>query len=198
MSTCGPRLQEARDEVLAELARVGNGAAFAVIVTRHRDAVCVIARNMCETLQDAERVVRQTFLSAWSDPGALETDSGFRTSLYRLAMKTALVHRACGSGKPSRPLDPWVPAFDSTGRLEASKGRWRVASADALEKMEIGELLREALQRIDDRGRAAFILRDLLEVPLKEAAVILETSPEVICGEAHRVRLTLRDFIDRL
>jgi DNA-directed RNA polymerase specialized sigma24 family protein len=153
---------------------------------------------MCETLQDAEQVLRQTFLSAWSDPGALATGSRFRTSLYKLAMKTALEHRARGSARPSRPLDPWVPAFDATGRLEKSKGRWRDAGAEALEEMEIGDELRQALQRIDDRGRAAFSLRDLLEVPLEETAVILETSPAVICGEAHRVRLTLRDFIDRL
>jgi DNA-directed RNA polymerase specialized sigma24 family protein len=59
-------------------------------------------------------------------------------------------------------------------------------------------LLREALECIDDQARAVFVLRDLLQIPVDEAAAILQTSPQLVLRDAHRVRLMLRGFIDGL
>jgi len=41
-------------------------------------------------------------------------------------------------------------------------------------------LLREALECIDDRSRGAFVLRDLLLLPIEEVADILQTSPQAV------------------
>jgi len=52
------------------------------------------------------------------------------------------------------------PEFDADGRLLDSGGRWD----DDLGRFDITGVLREALEDIDDRTRAAFVLRDLLEL----------------------------------
>ncbi len=194
----GKQLDDESDDALAGLARTGSGAAFAVLVTRHRGAVCVIARNMCATLREAEQALQQTFLSAWRDVRDFPAGTSFTTWLYRIAMSTALAQRQRERGRPSYSLEPFLPAFDRAGRLVASKGRWRDVDGTIVEEMEITGVLREALECIDDHARAAFVLRDLLELPLDEAGAILETSPGAIRRETHRVRLMLRGLIDRL
>jgi DNA-directed RNA polymerase specialized sigma24 family protein len=58
--------------------------------------------------------------------------------------------------------------------------------------------LREALESIDDKPRAAFVLRDLLQLPVDETAAILQVSPVAVRQDTHQTRLMLRGFIDQL
>jgi DNA-directed RNA polymerase specialized sigma24 family protein len=51
---------------------------------------------------------------------------------------------------------------------------------------------------VDDQTRAVFVLSDLLQLPVDEAAAVLRTSPSVVRRDAHRARLMLRGFIDQL
>jgi RNA polymerase sigma-70 factor (ECF subfamily) len=52
-------------------------------------------------------------------------------------------------------------------------------------------MLREALECIDHQSRTAFVLRDLVDLPVIEVAAIMEASPEEVCRGAHRARLML-------
>jgi len=52
-------------------------------------------------------------------------------------------------------------------------------------------------EHIDD-VRAAFVLCDLVKLPAEDAAEIVQSSPQVVRGRAHRARLMLRGFLDRL
>jgi RNA polymerase sigma factor (sigma-70 family) len=54
----------------------------------------------------------------------------------------------------------------------------------------------EALERIDDDVRAAFVLCDLAELPAKETATLLQTSPREIRQRVHRARLMLIGALD--
>ena len=185
------QLEDERDEALALLVRAGSTAAFALLVTRHRGAVWVIARNLSATPREAERVSQQTFLSVWRDASAFPPGATFSTCLYRMAVRNALTQR--DGRRPSCSLESLLPRFDSAGRPVASEGRW-----SELDEMKLGGLLGEALECMDEPTRAAFVLRDLLDLPLEEAAAILETSPAATGREAHRARLMLRGFLDRL
>ena len=187
-----------RDEALAERARRGSGAAFAALVTRHEDAVYAIARNMCATVRETEAVLQQAFLSAWHELGSFPAGARFTTWLYGIAMKTSLAHRQRERRSPSCSLEAFLPAFEHAGRLVTSKGRWSELEGSSAEPIEVTGLLREALECVGDQARAAFVLRDLVQLPVEEAAAILQTSPLAIRRDAHRARLMLRGFIDQL
>jgi RNA polymerase sigma-70 factor (ECF subfamily) len=200
MTTTGEELDDslARDDALAERAREGSGSAFGELVTRHRDAVYAIARNMSATIRDAEEVLQQAFLAAWRDLRSFTKGASFTTWLYRIAMKTALAQRQRDRRSPSLSLEPFLPAFDRAGRLVESKGRWPELDGSSSERTQVTGLLREALECIDDQPRAVFVLSDLLHLPVDEAAAILEVSPPAVRRDAHRARLMLRGFIDQL
>jgi RNA polymerase sigma-70 factor (ECF subfamily) len=181
------------DERLVERVRQGSGASFATLVARHRDAVYRIARNMCATSSDAEEAIRQTFLSAYRDLGSLQTNGGFRTWLYGLAMKSALAGGKRAPPRPASRLEPLLPHFDQAGRLGASAGEW-----PDLERVKLAGVLHEALECMDDDVRAAFVLCDLAELPVDEAAAVLKTPPPAVRQRVHRARLLLRGFLERL
>jgi len=187
----------ALDAALADRARRGSGAAFAVLATRHRDAVYAIARNMCATVRDAEQVLQQAFLAAWEELGSFPAGKKFTTWLYGIAMKAALGHRQSDRRSPSCSLESFLPAFDSAGCVIESKGRWPLDGSSS-EPIHITGLLREALECIDDQTRGAFVLRYVLRLPVDAVAAVLETSPAVVRRDAHRARLMLRGFIRQL
>jgi len=191
-------LEEAPDELLVEKVRARNGAAFRVLVSRHREAVSVIATNMCSKISDAEHVLQQTFLQVWRDARECPPDASFKTWIYRIAMKTALAQEPLEAAGFPWLLATLLPTFDPAGRLASNEGRWRDIEGKRWEDVQIRGLLREVLECFEARPRAAFVLRDLLELSPDEAAAVLETTPAVIIRQAHRVRLLLRGFIDRL
>jgi len=188
----------ASDQLLADRARRGSGAAFAALVTRHRQAVYAITRNMCATSGDAEEALKQAFLSAWRELASFPAGAKFTTWLYRIAMNTALAQRQRDSRRPSGSLEPFLPGFDRAGRLEPSKGRRPELDGSSARPIQVTGLLREALEYVDDQTRGAFVLRDLLLLPVDEVAAILQTSPQAVRRDGHRARLMLCGFVNQL
>jgi RNA polymerase sigma-70 factor, ECF subfamily len=181
------------DDRLVERVRQGSAAAFAALVARHRDTVYRIARNLCATSSQAEEAIRQTFLAAYREFESLQRDESFRTWLCGLAMKAAQAERTGANALPANTLAPLLPQFDQAGRLPPSPGEW-----PDLERAKVAGVLREALELIEDGVRAAFVLCDLAELSVDEAATILQVPPPVIRQRVHRARLLLRGFLQRL
>src|SRR5207244_12390730 len=147
------------------------------------------------TMHAAEEGPPAAFRRARHDLKSFPAGARFTTWLHHIAIKAALAHRQRDRRRPSRSLEAFLPAFDGAGRLASSKGELEGSSS---ERTEITGLVREALECIDDRIRAAFVLRDLVQLQVEEAALILQTSPPAVRRDAHRARLMLRGFVDQL
>jgi RNA polymerase sigma-70 factor (ECF subfamily) len=181
------------DDRLVERVRQGSATAFSALVGRYRDTVYRIARNLCATSSQAEEAIRQTFLAAYREFESLQSDESFRTWLCGLAMKAAQAERKGANALPANTLEPLLPQFDQAGRLPPPPGEW-----PDLERAKVAGVLREALELIEDGVRAAFVLCDLAELSVDEAATILQVPPPVIRQRVHRARLLLRGFLQRL
>ncbi len=141
-------------------------------------------------------VTRQTFLSAYRDAGSRPSDKSFRIWLYGIATEKALRQRQGAPLGQSVSPEAFLPDFDAHGGLEPPGGEWPELAR--LELMNVAGFLREALDCMDDDVRAAFVLCELIELPAEDAAEIVQTSPQVVRRRAHRARLMLRGFLDRL
>jgi len=174
------------DETLVDLTRDGCDAAFAALMTRYGDSVYSIVRNMCATESEADELTHQTFLSAYQEIASLPPDATFSTWLFRTAVKTSLAERRRGR---------FMSAANEDRLPMALRQKWPDLTDPALEPGNFAVPLREALERMDDGVRAAFVLRDLAELPPRETAAILETSPREIGLRLHRARLMLISVI---
>src|SRR6476469_7650352 len=71
-------------------ARQGDEEAFAALVQQHSRRVFQLAFRMMRNEQDAEDVVQDCFLRAYSQLGRVEARADFGTWLYRIAANCAV------------------------------------------------------------------------------------------------------------
>jgi RNA polymerase sigma-70 factor (ECF subfamily) len=135
--------------------------------------------------QDAEDVVQETFLKAYTELPAFEARSQFGSWLHRIAVNCAidLVRR--------RPRSAAREAQAPPGALEAlaseSPGPDRHASA-----RELRDHLHAALGRLTPLERAAFTLRHLDERPVAEISASLGQSDGAVRHSIFRAVSKLR------
>jgi len=161
------------EAAIVESAGQGDGEAFSLLVARYRDPVYVIARNLLAATADVADVTQDTFATAFCTLRKKPRQKPFKSWLYGIAAQKAL-RRRHRNGRPAPGT-----------------------SADVRPK-DVTLVLREALEFMDEPTRAAFVIRDLLDLPVDDAAAVLETSPEEIRQQTHRARLLLRGLLERV
>ncbi len=186
------------DELLAQRMRRGDAVAFAALATRYWNAVHRIGSNMLPDPSAAGEMTEATFLLALRSADAFLSDVPFRTSLYRLAMSQSLGRLEPVPHSVTRSLAAFLPRFDAGGRLASAGSDWSGAGEAAFERRDLEERIRETLQRLDALDRAAFVLREVEQLSVEEAAAVLGISPESIRQRTHRASLILTGFLGHL
>jgi RNA polymerase sigma-70 factor (ECF subfamily) len=155
--------------VLAQ-ARTGNREAFRTLVERHSRAVFRVAYRLTGNEHDAEDVVQETFLKAYTELRRFEARAGFGTWVHRIAANCAidLIRR--------RPKHV-VAETEETEPLLA-----RLASpSPGPEREAAGRQLRDRIDKVlaglTPLERAAFTLRHLEQRPVEEICAVLGQSP---------------------
>ncbi|HSB60727.1 MAG TPA: sigma-70 family RNA polymerase sigma factor [Vicinamibacteria bacterium] len=187
------------DEELARRAVAGEHAAFEALVGRHQDKVYRLARRLTRSPADAEEVLQETFVRAYRRLGTFRGEARFSTWLYRVATNAALMLRRRQARHPTESLEQFLPRFDRAGRHARDADHARAARADEiLDRARLARRAAEALERLPDRYRAPFVLRDLEEMPTAEVAMVLGVSNDVVRQRVHRARLMLRGWLSHL
>jgi len=155
--------------VLAQ-ARSGNREAFRTLVERHSRAVFRVAYRITGNEADAEDVVQDTFIRAYTELRKFEARSGFGTWLHRIAANCAI--------DVIRRRKQTVSDDDS----EAEPLLARLASpAPGPERVAAGRQLREridsVLEALTPLERAAFTLRHLEQQSIDEISATLGQNP---------------------
>ena len=163
-------------------------------LSRYGDGVYSIARNMCATASEADEVAHQTFVSACKNIASMPAGATFRTWLFEIAIKISLARRRGEVGAARLP-QRFPSGWNEDGLLRLLRRKWPDLTESALEPGNFAAPLREALERMDDGVRAAFVLRDLAELPPRETAAILQISSRKIGLRVHRARLMLISVI---
>lgn len=190
---------EPSDEALAALAAGGDDSAFETIVIRYQARVFRLACRLTSDA-DAPDVLQETFLQVYRHLRSFRGDAQFGTWLYRIATNTALMHRRACARRPAEPLDGFLPQFDAQGRHAGTPAELQVAAHadELLDRRVLAEKAREAIARLPDLYRDAFVLRDLEEMPTTEVARTLGVEPATVRQRVHRARLMLRGYLSDL
>lgn len=198
MARVGPAA-EPSDETLAARAAAGDDSAFEAIVGRYQARVFRLACRLTSD-SDASDVLQDTFLLVHRHLPAFRGESRFRTWLYRIATNAALMHRRARARRPVEPLDAFLPRFDAEGRHAGTPDELQVAARadEILDRQVLAGKAREAIARLPDHYRDAFVLRDLEEMSTAEVAQALGLEPAAVRQRVHRARLMLRGYLGSL
>jgi RNA polymerase sigma-70 factor, ECF subfamily len=190
---------EPSDEALAARAAAGDDSAFETLVGRYQARIYRLAcRLTSETA--APDVLQETFLQVYRHLPSFRGESQFGTWLYRIASNAALMHRRARRRRPAEPLDAFLPRFDAQGQHAATPVELQVASRvdELLDRQALAQKARDALARLPDLYRDAFVLRDLEEMSTSEVATALGIEPAAVRQRVHRARLMLRGYLSDL
>ena len=190
---------QSSDEALAARAAGGDDHAFEALVRRYQRRVFGLAcRLTSET--DAPDVLQETFLQLHRHLPSFRGDARFGTWLYRIATNAALMHRRARARRPTESLDAFLPRFDAHGAHAETPEALQVAACadEILDRKVLAERAHEALARLPDLYRDAFVLRDLEELSTAEVAHVLSLEPAAVRQRVHRARLMMRGFLSDL
>jgi len=194
-----PSSSEPTDEALAAQAAGGDASAFEAIVERYQARVFRLA---CRLTSDTEApdVLQDTFLQAYKHLPSFRGESRFGTWLYRIATNAALMQRRASARRPSEPLDGFLPRFDEHGKHLATPEELQVAACaeELLDRGVLADKARDAIARLPDIYRDAFVLRDLEDMPTADVARALDLEPAAVRQRVHRARLLLRGYLSDL
>ncbi len=179
------------DEQIVEKVVAGQTALFEVLMRRHNERLYRAARAIVKDESEAEDVMQQAYVNAYSHLRQFDRRSLFSTWLTRIAIHEALAR--------VRRRDRLMPMdFEHPSALALARSR--AASPDP-EKLafsrELGALMESAIDGLPDGAREVFILRAVEGMSTEEVAVALDVTEAAVKTRLSRARATLRRDLAR-
>ena len=183
------------DAELVRRARIRDEAAIRTIMQTNNRRLYRIARGILRNDGEAEDVVQETWVRAFTHLADFRGDSSFATWLGRIAMNEAL-----GRLRRQRPSVDWTTL--EPGTLNAQIIQFPVsATSDDPEKSmaqrEIQHVVEQAIDELPEAFRIVFITRVIEGMNVEETAEILDLKPETVKTRLHRARTMLRTSVEK-
>ncbi len=180
------------DVQLALSAAGGNAMAFETIVRRHNRLLFRTARGVVPDDAEAQDVVQETYLRAFTNLQAYRGDSALGTWLARIAINIALSsQRKKGRFVQFEDLVPTVGAADPEEAMPQSPD---IEGPDAsAERQEVRVMLQASIEELPAIYRSVFILRAVEDLSVEETAICLGVSDDVVKTRFLRARAMLRE-----
>lgn len=188
-------LAAADDAELLALVRAGSQDAVRLLVRRHNQQLFRVARGVLKDDGEAEDVVQEAYVRAFTGLDGFRGDSAFSTWLVRIALNEAL-----GRIRRRRRM-----AGRTVQEIEAAGGQvlmfpHSMRASDPEEEAgrdHVRRMLEQALDTVPDAFRLVFILRDVEGLSAEETAERLAIRPETVRTRLHRARRLLRTVLER-
>ncbi len=187
------------DAALVRAALAGDMEAFEALVSRHERRIYSLARRITGSVEDAQDVTQQTFISALRGLPTFRKTATFSTWLTSIAAHAALKVVRKQRGLPTQSLDA-ATSPDDSGRIPHPEfiADWRETPDQLLQRTETRHLLDTAISGLDPGHRAVFLLRDVEEFSVRDTAKALHISEANVKVRLLRARLHLREKLTRV
>jgi RNA polymerase sigma-70 factor (ECF subfamily) len=183
------------DEEVVARVRAGESALFEVLMRRYNQRVYRVARSILGSDTEAEDVMQEAYVRAFTHLHQFEGRAAFSTWLTKIAVYEAMARQRRSAR--FTPLESSAEAEAEAGpavREPASEGR------DPEREMfdqEIRTLLEAAIDALPADHRSVFTLREVEGLDTAETARCLEVSEDVVKTRLHRARARIREELYR-
>ena len=185
------------EPTLVAEARAGSAEAFTTLVKQYDRYIYRLALNITGNQQDAEDVLQETLLKAYTKLDQFHGDSRFYTWLVRIGVNEALMRlRKRSSDKNTVSLDEPVEAEGKSPVLREIED-WADNPEKRYAKLELGKILNETVQRLEPQFRTVFVLRDVENFSTEETAKMMDLSVPAVKSRLLRARLQARELLNR-
>ncbi len=182
------------DDTLVAQAQKKDYQAFEELVKRYEGKIYGHTLRLLGNREDAEDVLQETFLNVFKALENFRGDSSFSTWIYRIATNNALM-RLRKLSHAERELNDELPPPESLKRQALASHI--LDPKDTLLEKEMLHELNKAVERLPDKYRTVFLLRDVEEFATDRTAKVLGISEAAVKSRLHRARLYIRELLLR-
>ena len=178
------------DELVAHCLR-GRREAFSELVKRYDRNVFRIAQHITHNEEDAQDVVQEAFLKAYTNLAQFQGNSKFYTWLVRIAVNEALMKLRRRRSDKTVSIDEDVETEE--GSMPREVADWSPNPEQLYGTSELGDILKKTIQGLPPGFRTVFVLRDVEGLSTEETAEMLGLSIPAVKSRLLRARLQLRE-----
>lgn len=183
-----------RDEsALIERIRGGEKALFYELIRPYERSVYLSAYSVLHNQADAEEVVQEALLKAFTHLDQLRANGKFKSWFLLIAINEARMRRRKDRQHLYESLEEQTMETEEGEFMPHQFADWREIPSDIAERKEIQAAVRSALDTLPDKYRAVFVLRDMQHLSVAETATILELTVPAVKTQLHRARLQMRE-----
>jgi RNA polymerase sigma-70 factor (ECF subfamily) len=192
METIQKKAEDVTDElVLVQAAKKGDLEAFSELVKRYDRNVFRIAQHITHNEEDAQDVVQEAFLKAYTNLAQFQGNSKFYTWLVRIAVNEALMKLRRRRSDKTVSIDEDVETEE--GSMPREVADWSPNPEQLYGTSELGDILKKTIQGLPPGFRTVFVLRDVEGLSTEETAEMLGLSIPAVKSRLLRARLQLRE-----
>ena len=167
--------------------QAGELSAFGELIDRHQRAVYGIISRMVSSRDDADDLVQDVFVSAYSAIGSFRRDAKFSTWLHAIAVNTTLKRLKKMKRQSAVSIDDPEIGLADTIRAEDDP-----PPDESLQNREQNEAVRRAIDSLPDKQRIVVVMHYFEQHSCEEIAVILKCSVGTVWSRLHYACKKLR------
>lgn len=188
-----------RDPDVGLMVRVRDDdpGAFEELVDKYQHRLVAVLHHIVGNAEEAEDLAQEVFLRVYRARKKYRARAKFSTWLFTIANNLALNALRSRQRKPSVPLDasesgPLGPR--PAEQLVHDQGR---PPAEHLQHQELAELVRKAVEGLNERQRVAVVLNKFEEMNYAEIAEVMGLSTKAVKSLLSRARMNLRTVLQQ-
>jgi RNA polymerase sigma-70 factor (ECF subfamily) len=161
-------------------------------------AIYFLLFSLLRNESEAEDAAQETAIKVFLNLHLFRGDSQFRTWVLSIARNEGLgrLRKQASRREDSIEAETDEQSGDYTPAILTS---WREVPSEALERKELGAVLRQAIEGLPEIYRNVVLLRDIEEMDVRETAAALGISEGAVKVRLHRARALLqRDLAPKL
>lgn len=166
-------------------AQAGDAAAFERLYRANVGRVNALALRLTADSQRAEDLVQDAFVRAWEKLATFRGESSFPTWMHRLTLNVFLLaHRSEQRRGAREETHGELPDSPTTGSADALGAEGRMD-------------LEQAIARLPEGARTAFVLHELQGYSHEEIAAFSGVAAATVRAQLHRARRRLMEMLER-
>ena len=177
------------DEEIVDRVRSGDLALYEVIMRRYNQRLYRVARAILHDDTEAEDVMQDAYVRAYTHLGQFAGRAAFSTWLTRIAVHEAL------SRLRSRNRHPQVDITEYDGEISMKTPSRSLDPEQNASTAQLREILEEAVLKLPESYRTVLMLRDIEELSTAETAEVLDLTEENVKVRLHRGHGMIRNWL---
>jgi RNA polymerase sigma-70 factor (ECF subfamily) len=173
--------------------REGEFRAFDLLFEKHKRNIVNFAYRFVRNREVAEELAQDIFLKVYENADGYRVQARFTSWLYRIATNVCLNEiRKPRYRAVHQSLYAVRPDGEETEDIRIESGT-EAGPDKVLERQAVARVIKQALDRVPEKQRLAFILNKYQELSYDEVADVLNVSEKAVKSLIHRAKETLAE-----